>query len=90
MDELPPTNVMHNLTKWAEANPSKLKITTFVEGQESVSSFVNRKLGKVTETDIRKALESDNSAKTLVLLCGPDPYVNAPTAEPRHPNDLIG
>ena len=72
-DELPPESVMNNFSKWSIANPDRLKISTFVEDGNS-SSTPNYKAGKVTEIDIREALATDDSSRTLVLVCGPDRY----------------
>ena len=72
IDEIPPTTVMQNFSKWSKENPGSLIVSTFVEdGQSSQLGSFNP--GRVTEAEIRKALESNGPGKTLVLLCGPDP-----------------
>ncbi|KAL5527403.1 hypothetical protein ACEPAG_6194 [Sanghuangporus baumii] len=86
--ELPPPLILDSLSTWKDENPQNLRVFTFVDSREDEFKKDDLIVGRINK-DVLKSALPNTGERTIVLVCGPDPMINA-LAGPKGRNESQG
>ncbi|OCB91556.1 ferredoxin reductase-like protein [Sanghuangporus baumii] len=87
-EELPPPVILDNLSTWKNKNPQNLHVHTFVDSRDGELEKDELIIGRINK-DVLKSTLRNTGGRTIVLVCGPDPMINA-LAGPKGRNESQG